>query len=132
MAQYYAEPLPSFRDVPASDKPILFVQKLHLASFVFDFTDSTKHVREKEIKRQTLLELVEYANSGAGKFTEAVSEDLVFMLSCNLFRTLPPPRSHDVENFDAEEEEPSLDPAWPHLQVTFMVGVLLDLGLGWD
>jgi serine/threonine-protein phosphatase 2A regulatory subunit B' len=28
-------------------------------------------------------------------------------------------RSHgDAEgNYDAEEEEPSLDPAWPHLQV---------------
>jgi serine/threonine-protein phosphatase 2A regulatory subunit B' len=75
-------------------------------------------VREKEIKRQTLLELVDYANSGQGKFTEAVSEDIIFMLSQNLFRTLPPSRSHDVDNFDPEEEEPTLEPAWPHLQVT--------------
>jgi len=93
------------------------VQKLHLCSFTFDFTDPTKHVREKEIKRQTLLELVDYANSGQGKFTEAVSEDIIFMLSQNLFRTLPPSRSHDVDNFDPEEEEPTLEPAWPHLQV---------------
>ncbi len=92
-------------------------QKLHLCSYVFDFTDPSKHVREKEIKRQTLLELVDYANSGSGKFTEAVSEDIIFMLSQNLFRTLPPSRSHDVDNFDPEEEEPALEPAWPHLQV---------------
>lgn len=119
LQQYYAEPLPSFRDVSPAEKQYLFVQKLHLCSFGFDFGDPTKHVREKEIKRQTLLELVDYANSGAGKFTEAVSEDIIFMLSNNLFRTLPPVRSHgDVEgNYDAEEEEPSLDPAWPHLQV---------------
>lgn len=115
--QYYADPLPSFRDVSPAEKQYLFVQKLHMCSFTFDFTDPTKHVREKEMKRQTLLELVDYANSGQGKFTEAVSEDIVFMLSHNLFRTLPPARSHEVENFDAEEEEPSLDPAWPHLQV---------------
>lgn len=117
IAHYYSEPLPSFRDVPPSEKQLLFVQKLHLCSFTFDFTDPTKHVREKEIKRQTLLELVDYANSGQGKFTEAVSEDIIFMLSQNLFRTLPPSRSHDVDNFDPEEEEPTLEPAWPHLQV---------------
>jgi hypothetical protein len=103
--------------VPPAEKQLLFVQKLHLCSFTFDFTDPTKHVREKEIKRQTLLELVDYANSGQGKFTEAVSEDIIFMLSQNLFRTLPPSRSHDVDNFDPEEEEPTLEPAWPHLQV---------------
>lgn len=117
LAQYYSEALPSFRDVSPAEKQNLFVSKLHLCSFTFDFTDPTKHVREKEIKRQTLLELVDYANSGAGKFTEPVSEDIIFMLSNNLFRTLPPARSHDVDNYDAEEEEPSLDPAWPHLQV---------------
>lgn len=104
-------------DVPPSEKQLLFVQKLHLCSYTFDFTDPTKHVREKEIKRQTLLELVDYANSGQGKFTEAVSEDIILMLSQNLFRTLPPSRSHDVDNFDPEEEEPTLEPAWPHLQV---------------
>lgn len=117
LAQHYAEPLPSFRDVSPAEKQYLFVQKLHLCAFTFDFTDQTKSVREKEMKRQTLLELVDYANSGTGKFTEQVSEDIVFMLSNNLFRTLPPPRTHEVENYDAEEEEPSLDPAWPHLQV---------------
>ena len=39
------------------------------------------HVREKEMKRQTLLELVDYVNTGTGKFTEYVSEDIIFMLS---------------------------------------------------
>ncbi|KAF6252568.1 protein phosphatase 2A regulatory B subunit [Scenedesmus sp. NREL 46B-D3] len=119
LRHYYAEPLPSFRDVPPAEKQLLFVQKLHLCSFTFDFTDPTKHVREKEIKRQTLLELVDYANSGQGKFTEAVSEDIIFMLSQNLFRTLPASRSHDVDNFDPEEEEPTLEPAWPHLQIVY-------------
>ncbi len=48
------------------------------------------NVREKEMKRQTLLELVDYVNTGTGKFTELVSEDIIFMLSvgCPL---RPPP-----------------------------------------
>jgi hypothetical protein len=113
----YAEPLPTFREVPASEKQQLFVRKLHLCAFTFDFTDQGKAVREKEIKRQTLLELVDYVNTGSGKFTEAVAEDIVFMLSCNLFRALPPSKSHDQDNLDPDEEEPALEPAWPHLQV---------------
>eukprot|EP00798_Chlamydomonas_sp_ICE-L_P019060 gene19060-25664_t len=119
LAAYYAEPLPSMRDVSAAERQNLFVQKLHLCAFTFDFTDSDKDVREKEVKRQTLLELVDYANSGAGKFTEAVSEDIVFMLNRNLFRSLPPVNPNGVDNYDAEEEEPSLEPAWPHLQIVF-------------
>lgn len=113
----YAAHLPSFREVSNSAKGVLFVKKLHLCAFCFDFTEPTREVREKEIKRTTLVELVEYVNSGAGRFTEAVSEDVIFMLSSNLFRTLPPSRS-DGEMFDPDEEEPMLEPAWPHLQVT--------------
>lgn len=112
----YAEPLPTFRDVPAAEKQLLFVKKLHLCAYTFDFTDQARSVREKEIKRQTLLELVDYVNQGAGKFTEAVAEDIVFMLSNNLFRALPPTKPHDQDNLDPDEEEPALEPAWPHLQ----------------
>ncbi|KAK9828072.1 hypothetical protein WJX81_008475 [Elliptochloris bilobata] len=78
-----------------------------------------RSVREKEIKRQTLLELVDYVNQGSGKFTEAVAEDIVFMLSNNLFRALPPTKSHDQDNLDPDEEEPALEPAWPHLQIVY-------------
>mmetsp|Transcript_23125 Transcript_23125/g.44181 ORF Transcript_23125/g.44181 Transcript_23125/m.44181 type:complete len:507 (-) Transcript_23125:115-1635(-) len=113
----YAEPLPSFRDVPPDERQLLFSKKLQLSTFTFDFADATRHVREKEIKRQTLLELVDYVNTGQGKFTEAVFEDIVQMLSANLFRALPP--SHDSDNFDPEEEEPTLEPAWPHLQIVY-------------
>ena len=78
----------------------------------------TKNVREKEMKRQTLLELVDYVNTGSGKFTEPVSEDIVFMLNANLFRALPPTKGGEQENYDPDEEEPSLEPTWPHLQVS--------------
>ncbi|KAG1671907.1 hypothetical protein FOA52_003474 [Chlamydomonas sp. UWO 241] len=119
MRQHYAESLPSFRDVPPSEKQTLFVQKLHLCAHQFDFSDASKNVREKEMKRTNMLELVDYANTGSGKFTEGVSEDVVFCISSNLFRSLPPVRSHDADGFDAEEEEPSLDPSWPHLQIVY-------------
>lgn len=115
-----AEPLPNFRDVPVGERQALFVKKLQLCSANFDFQDMNAHSQEKEIKRQTLLELVDYVNSGSGKFTEAVSDDIIVMLSQNIFRALPPARpSTDPEAFDGDEEEPNLEPAWPHLQLAY-------------
>lgn len=72
-ARARAEPLPLLRDAAPHERQALFRSKLHLCAFCFDFTDPSAHVREKEMKRQALLELVDYVNSGSGKFTEAVS-----------------------------------------------------------
>ncbi|XP_058102149.1 serine/threonine protein phosphatase 2A 57 kDa regulatory subunit B' theta isoform-like [Magnolia sinica] len=115
------EALPSFRDVPNSEKQSMFIRKMNLCCVVFDFTDPTKNLKEKDIKRQTLLELVDYVASANGKFTENVMQEMTKMVSVNLFRTLTsPPRENKVlEAFDLEEEEPSMDPAWPHLQIVY-------------
>ncbi|GKV14679.1 hypothetical protein SLEP1_g25511 [Rubroshorea leprosula] len=115
------EALPGFRDVPSSEKQNLFIKKLHLCCVVFDFTDPTKNLKEKEIKRQTLLELVDYVSSASGKFTETVMQEAIKMVSVNLFRSLTAqPRENKVlEAFDLEEEEPSMDPAWAHLQYVY-------------
>jgi serine/threonine-protein phosphatase 2A regulatory subunit B' len=115
------ESLPLFRDVPSSERQNLFIRKLNLCCYIFDFTDPTKDVKEKEIKRQNLLELVDYVTSGTGKFTEAVFEDISKMVVANLFRALPP-SSHEntgSDSFDPEEEEPTMEPAWPHLQIVY-------------
>ncbi|KAE8711688.1 Serine/threonine protein phosphatase 2A 59 kDa regulatory subunit B' gamma isoform [Hibiscus syriacus] len=115
------EALPAFKDVPASERQNLFIKKLNLCCVVFDFTDPTKNLKEKEIKRQTLLELVEYVTSANGKFLDAVLQEIVKKVSANLFRNLiPQPRENKViEGLDLEEEEPSMDPAWPHLQIVY-------------
>ncbi|PON44021.1 Protein phosphatase [Parasponia andersonii] len=115
------EALPSFRDVPNSEKQNLFIKKLNLCCVVFDFTDPTKNLKEKDMKRQTLVELVDYVASANGKFSEAVLQEIVKMVSANLFRVLTsPPRENKVlEAFDVEDEEPSMDPQWPHLQVVY-------------
>ncbi|QDP16943.2 hypothetical protein Tsubulata_042467 [Turnera subulata] len=115
------EALPGFRDVPNSEKQNLFIKKLNMCCVVFDFTDPTKNLKEKEIKRQTLLELVDYVASASGKFTETIMQEVVKMVSANLFRPLTPqPRDNKIlEAFDLEEEEPLMDPAWPHLQIVY-------------
>ncbi|KAK5783241.1 hypothetical protein PVK06_037749 [Gossypium arboreum] len=115
------EALPNFRDVPNSEKQNLFIRKLNICCIVFDFTDPTKNVKEKDIKRQTLLEIVDYVSSANGKFSEIIMQEIVKMVSVNLFRALTSaPRENKVLlAFDLEEEEPSMDSAWPHLQVVY-------------
>ncbi|KAG1361097.1 serine/threonine protein phosphatase 2A 57 kDa regulatory subunit B' beta isoform [Cocos nucifera] len=115
------EALPLFRDVPVPDRQALFLRKLQICAMVFDFSDTLKSAREKEAKRQTLLELVDFIQSGSGRITEPVQEELVRTVGVNIFRCLPP-ASHEntgSENADPEEEDPYLDPAWPHLQLVY-------------
>ncbi|XP_044487052.1 serine/threonine protein phosphatase 2A 57 kDa regulatory subunit B' beta isoform-like [Mangifera indica] len=115
------ESLPLFRDVPVSDRQNLFLRKLQVCCFLLDFSDTTKSVREKEIKRQTLLELVDFIQSGSGKITETCQEEMIKMISINLFRCMPP-ASHEntgQEVGDPEDEEPYLEPSWPHLQLVY-------------
>jgi len=76
--------------------------------------DDTKN---KEIKRETLVELAEYVNTPVGQkiFTEALMPDIVEMVRINVFRPLPPP----ADDFDPEEDEPAMEPSWPHLQIVY-------------
>lgn len=41
------------------------------------------------------------------------------MFTVNLFRTLPPPEDPNAALFDPEEDEPTLEAAWPHLQLVY-------------
>ena len=115
------EILPPFRDVPVGERQNLFLRKLLVCCHVLDFSDTLKSVREKEIKRQTLMELVEFIQSGSGKISENCQEEMIRMISVNIFRCLPP-ASHEntgQETTDPEEEEPCLEPSWPHLQLVY-------------
>ncbi|XP_011047218.1 PREDICTED: serine/threonine protein phosphatase 2A 59 kDa regulatory subunit B' gamma isoform [Populus euphratica] len=115
------EALPSFRDVPNSEKPNLFIKKLNMCCVVFDFSDPAKNLKEKDIKRQTLLELVDYISTLTSKFNEMAMQEITKMVAANLFRTLPS-ANHDnkiLEMFDPEDEEPAMEPAWPHLQIVY-------------
>ncbi|KAK1410062.1 hypothetical protein QVD17_36595 [Tagetes erecta] len=117
------EALPRLKDVPDPEKENLFIRKLNMCCVVYDFTDPTKNLNEKEIKRQCLVELVDYIPSTNEKFSETVMQEIVKMVSANIFRRLTPqPRDNKMlETFDGEEEEHCMDPAWPHLGIVYEV-----------
>jgi len=38
----------------------------------------------------------------------------MIQIACNIFRTLPP---SDNPDYDPDEDDPTLEASWPHLQV---------------
>lgn len=113
------EPLPGFDDVSsAAEKQDLFIKKLNMCCVIFDFTDMTKNLTEKDVKRPTLLELVEYVNSANSKFPEIIMKEVMRMISLNLFRALSP-SNKGVEDFETDEDEASMEPAWLHLHAVY-------------
>ncbi|XP_063387271.1 serine/threonine-protein phosphatase 2A 56 kDa regulatory subunit gamma isoform isoform X1 [Cydia fagiglandana] len=112
--------LPILKDAPAAEREQLFVQKLRQCCLLFDFADEPlSDLKWKEVKRAALLEMVEYVTSQRGVVTEAIYPEAVNMFAINLFRTLPPSSNPNGAEFDPEEDEPTLEAAWPHLQLVY-------------
>ncbi|CCI42468.1 unnamed protein product [Albugo candida] len=109
--------LPHLKDTSSQKREILFQQKLELCCVIFNFDDPSSDKRGKDLKRQTLLELVDYVNNPGGQkiFTETLMPEIMRMVTVNICRALPP----QTEDFDPEEDEPVLEPSWPHLQVVY-------------
>jgi serine/threonine-protein phosphatase 2A regulatory subunit B' len=110
--------LPKLREAPLAERADLFRKKMQVCSQVFDFHDDNKQ-RDKEAKRQTLLEIVEYVNNTRNCFNESLMQDVVFMVGANIFRALPTKNRTVMAIYDPEDEEPTLERAWPHLQIVY-------------
>lgn len=80
-----------------------------------------KSAREKEIKRQTLAELIDIIQTGSCKMNEIMQAEMVKMIALNIFRCLPPSAQEITggPGGDPEEEDMYSDPAWPHLQLVY-------------
>ncbi|XP_038206839.1 serine/threonine-protein phosphatase 2A 56 kDa regulatory subunit gamma isoform-like isoform X1 [Zerene cesonia] len=108
------------KDTPAAEREQLFVQKLRQCCLLFDFAEEPlSDLKWKEVKRAALLEMVEYVTTQRGVITEAIYPEAVSMFAINLFRTLPPSSNPNGAEFDPEEDEPTLEAAWPHLQLVY-------------
>lgn len=112
--------LPLLKDTPPTDREELFIQKIKQCQVLFDFvSDPLSDLKWKEVKRAALHEMVEYVTNNRGVLTEGVYPEIVIMFSVNLFRTLPPSSNPNGAEFDPEEDEPTLEAAWPHLQLVY-------------
>uniref|UniRef100_A0A8C0M4Z5 Serine/threonine-protein phosphatase 2A 56 kDa regulatory subunit n=1 Tax=Canis lupus familiaris TaxID=9615 RepID=A0A8C0M4Z5_CANLF len=107
-------------DVPPADQEKLFIQKLRQCCVLFDFvSDPLSDLKWKEVKRAALSEMVEYITHNRNVITEPIYPEVVHMFAVNMFRTLPPSSNPTGAEFDPEEDEPTLEAAWPHLQLVY-------------
>lgn len=134
-------------DVSTNERQDLFIKKLQQCCIIFDFSDALSELRGKEIKRQTLSELVEFVTNNRGVITEPIYAEILRMVSCCnwLFddrvcsflsmcsdpfhrKWIPSVTTLDIlhipttspgDAFDPEEDEPVLEMAWPHLQIIY-------------
>ncbi|VDD76310.1 unnamed protein product, partial [Mesocestoides corti] len=98
----------------------LFLQKLQQCCVVFDFQpDPLSDLAGKEVKRNILNEMIEHVLEARGAITEPIYPAVVKMIEANVFRTLPPPSNPSGAEFDPEEDEPTLEASWPHLQLVY-------------
>ncbi|XP_062549060.1 serine/threonine-protein phosphatase 2A 56 kDa regulatory subunit gamma isoform-like [Armigeres subalbatus] len=115
------ETLPQLKDTASNpnEREELFVQKLRQCCVLFDFSEPLNDLKYKEIKRCALQEMVEYLSSQQQVITESIYPEAVQMFAVNLFRTLPPSSNPNGAEFDPEEDEPTLEASWPHLQFVY-------------
>jgi len=112
--------LPQLKEASQGEREELFIQKIRQCGVLFDFvSDPLSDLKWKEVKRAALQEMVEFVTQNRAVLTEPVYPEVVHMFSVNLFRTLPPTNSPSGAEFDPEEDEPTLEAAWPHLQLVY-------------
>ena len=119
LPEEYNMQLSSINDCPVSERPSLILKKLKLCSFVFDFKNKNpEEANAKELKTNTLLELIDHLQQPKNSFSEALFSSVFTLVSTNLFRALhPAPLRTGLDPPD--EDEPTLDDAWPHLQLVY-------------
>jgi len=102
------------------DKALLMIKKLRLCCIVFEFSSEEETSRDiaiaKANKHQHLLDLIDYVTTAPKWFCEEIVPFVLETVSSNLFRSLPPTPYVD---WDPEEDDPVLDPQWPHLQLVY-------------
>ncbi|XP_060584090.1 serine/threonine-protein phosphatase 2A 56 kDa regulatory subunit epsilon isoform-like [Ruditapes philippinarum] len=112
--------LPLLKDATPAEREELFIQKLRQCCVLFDFMqDPLSDLKWKEVKRAALNEMVEFVTQNRGVITDAIYPEAIHMFATNLFRTLPPSSNPSGAEFDPEEDEPTLEASWPHLQIVY-------------
>ncbi len=81
--------------------------------------DPVVDLKSKEIKRACLNEIVDYITVTKGCLTEAIYPEIISMVSLNIFRTLSALTDKTTGEGDQEEDEPTYEASWPHLQVVY-------------
>jgi serine/threonine-protein phosphatase 2A regulatory subunit B' len=72
------------------------------------------------MKTQSLMHMIEYFNLKLTEtFPDAIYPLVVDAVAVNILRPVPPPSNPEGEEYDPEEDEDALEPAWPHISLVY-------------
>jgi hypothetical protein len=106
--------------MPVAKRQNLFRLKLELCSVRYDFNDPATEA-DREIKRQTLLELIKFTNTPSGQkvFCDSSVPQVLTMLEANIFRDMPKEGRDGGGGEGEDDEAPAAQSEWPHLQAVY-------------
>ncbi|OMJ27854.1 Serine/threonine-protein phosphatase 2A 56 kDa regulatory subunit delta isoform [Smittium culicis] len=102
------------------DKLKLFCKKVDHCSIVVDFSNENTFAELKNAKRHALEQIIDYIGKYHIPKNEALYSQIINMVSSNIFRNISSQSGINGEPFDPEEDEPLLEPAWPHLELVYI------------
>jgi len=111
-------PLKPLMQEDESKREDALIAKVEQCKRVFSFADATVDVRNKEIKRSALYDIVDYLMSQKQKVvTERVVREIVDCAKLNIFRDFNPGADSELDFMD--DDEPILEESWPHLSSVY-------------
>ena len=109
-------PLKALMQEEESRRPEALIAKIHQCKRVFDFSDATSEVRNKEIKRSALMDIADYlATQKLRVVNEKVIREVVDCSRLNIFRDMNPGQ----DELDLDEDDPIYEESWPHLSLVY-------------
>eukprot|EP00729_Bicosta_minor_P000405 gene405-15874_t len=109
----------------AAKRKELLLSKLDLCCHIFDFSqtahtsDPVQTAKSKQAKTSALNDLVKFTTGKAEFMAPDVFPSYIKMISANLFRPLAPPDDPKAAPYDPEDDEPRLEPGWPHIELVY-------------
>ncbi|XP_044727575.1 serine/threonine-protein phosphatase 2A 56 kDa regulatory subunit epsilon isoform-like [Chrysoperla carnea] len=108
------KPLPRLNDCRnANERESLLIRKIQQCTTLFDFSDPNIDNKSQMVKKNVLNELIDYITDDKNSISDNASSEIINMVAKNLFRTLP------LSDFDPMEDDPILEPSWPHMQLVY-------------
>ena len=81
--------------------------------------DYATFATSKQVKKNALNELINYVANNKDVLNAETLSEVVAMVGKNLFRTFANNKDPRAAPYDPEDDEPILEPAWPHLHLVY-------------
>ena len=112
--------VPPLPEIQSNDFINIYILKMKICSYIFDFSNNTILIEEKDIKSRALCEIVQFFEQSieVKKLSIDLQEQTFKMLYSNIYSQSPIFPSKLISN---NYNTVIVDPSWPHLFYTYQI-----------